>query len=272
MRETYPNVHLFGLDFFGGCLDDLLQKVHQHLSQKTYTKPLVIFTPNPEQIVLSQHDKNFLKDLQAADIRIADGTGLVVASRLRGEPPFLFERIPGVEVVRQMLTANTSDEKRILVIGGRAYDKKTIENWEMRNVEGLSSAELTALKKLSHSRSIFWLPGYENVSQPASHEEEKIKEVVSTVQPDIVFVAFGAPAQERFITEHLDLLKSSNVSVAMVVGGSFDFLTGKAKRAPEWAQQNGFEWLYRLVQEPYRWKRQLRLIEFMWLTFKMLLV
>lgn len=88
---------------------------------------------------------------------------------------------------------------------------------------------------------------------------------VNIPKVDILFVAFGSPKQEIWIYENLDKLP---VKVAIGVGGAFDFLSGKIKRAPFWIRKAGLEWLFRLINQPWRIKRQLALIKFVILILK----
>ena len=88
----------------------------------------------------------------------------------------------------------------------------------------------------------------------------------------MVFVAFGAPWQEKWVIEHEELLNKSGVELVMVVGGSFDMLLGGLKRAPMWIRAIGMEWLFRLAQEPRRFKRQLKIFKFVGLATKDLIV
>ena len=74
-------------------------------------------------------------------------------------------------------------------------------------------------------------------------------------------MAYGAPQQDKWIARNLDRL---GVPVAMGIGGSLDFIAGRQKRAPKWVQRLGLEWLYRLMREPWRWRRQLALPRFVW--------
>jgi len=78
----------------------------------------------------------------------------------------------------------------------------------------------------------------------------------------------GAPHQEEWILEHRQLLKNSGCLIALTVGGAIDMILGKLTRAPLWMRRFGLEWLYRLIQEPWRWKRQTRLIKFAWLVMR----
>ena len=92
--------------------------------------------------------------------------------------------------------------------------------------------------------------------------------MIKQIKPRLVFVALGAPTQELWIAQHRNLLRKNNVEIAMAVGGSFDYLLNKVPRAPRWMQKLGLEWLFRLIIEPWRIKRQLRLIGFIALTIK----
>jgi N-acetylglucosaminyldiphosphoundecaprenol N-acetyl-beta-D-mannosaminyltransferase len=96
---------------------------------------------------------------------------------------------------------------------------------------------------------------------PAPAEEDDIVERIRAARSDVLLAAFGAPAQDLWIARNLSRLQ---VPVAMGVGGSLDFIAGVAKRAPVWIQRIGLEWLYRLIREPWRWRRQLALPRFVW--------
>lgn len=94
---------------------------------------------------------------------------------------------------------------------------------------------------------------------PHPAEDDAITARVLAAQPDILFVAYGAPAQDLWIARHQEGLR---VPLAMGVGGAFDFVAGVRRRAPPWVQRGHLEWLYRLIQEPWRWRRQLALPRF----------
>lgn len=89
-----------------------------------------------------------------------------------------------------------------------------------------------------------------------------LKEKISV---DILFVALGAPKQEMWMHENW---KDINAKAVMGVGGAFDYVSGKVVRAPKWMRKVGLEWLYRLVRQPWRWSRQLSLLEFVYVVFK----
>ncbi|MEX0896195.1 MAG: WecB/TagA/CpsF family glycosyltransferase [Patescibacteria group bacterium] len=123
-------------------------------------------------------------------------------------------------------------------------------------------------KKHTKAVEIFWTPGFEEVRQQTEAEKKQLKQIIMQVRPSIVFVAFGAPDQEAWLIEWQSVLQQAGVVLAMVVGGAPDILLGKISRAPKTMQQLGLEWLYRLWQQPWRWRRQVRLLEFIWYAIR----
>ena len=94
-------------------------------------------------------------------------------------------------------------------------------------------------------------------------ENLEIVKKINVYKPDLLLVAYGAPWQEKWIYRHLGEIKAK---VVMGVGGAFDYLTGRVKVPPDWINGIGLEWLWRLAHEPWRWRRQLRLLKFVWLV------
>lgn len=273
---------------------DLLAKIDDHLTQSDSV--LTIFTPNSEQLVQAAHQPKFARTLQQADVLLPDGMGVVWASRiLKSHPEIspISQRIAGVELVEHLLRLAQKKGLKVLLVGGRGYEGSTsmfsddLSQGEKR-VDSLkqiclptstpdSASVLNPAPKLStkdvqassgskdggDTCCLYWTPGYNSVQNPEKAEEEALVSTISRqLQPDIVLVAFGAPWQEWWVESHLGLLQSSGVKLVMTVGGAFDFLTGKVRRAPGWMQRLGLEWLWRLIHQPWRWRRQLRLIEF----------
>lgn len=209
--------------------------------------PLVVFTPNPEQLVLAKEHPQFAQSLAAADVCIPDGSGLVWLMNKTATPPV--QRIAGVDVVAQLL--KISPTERFALIGGRGYGQKF--------------AETNALLSLGNA-TVHWNAAYADVAHPTPAEEEKLTFWLKQEKPTVVFVAFGAPFQEAWALTHKEQLGTLGVKVVMVVGGSFDVLTGKVRRAPEWMKSAGLEWLFRLLQEPWRLGRQLKGAKFFWMA------
>jgi N-acetylglucosaminyldiphosphoundecaprenol N-acetyl-beta-D-mannosaminyltransferase len=236
-----------------------LQKPAQATDQ-----PLLIMTPNPEQVVLTRTDPVFLTHLQQSDLLMPDGIGLVWASKLlslRTDKVALQERIAGREVVVELLRRAAEHDWSVLVIGGRELGSQGI----------LLPVHLDDSLPAYSSRRWFWLEGYQAAAKPTAREESAVITAITRLHPQIVFVALGAPHQESWLITHRQLLSDSGVKIAMAVGGSFDVLTGRLRSAPTWVTAIHLEWLFRLSQEPHRWRRQLRLVRFCILTVRELL-
>lgn len=249
-----------GKSFFSKGIDRLLVSLESKVIETT--KPLVIFTPNPEQIVLASQKPEFSANLDQANILLPDGIGVVLASKLLGVikgQPSISQRIAGVDVVQELLRLSSQKKWSVLLLGGKDYADHLAEI----QVQGISQQTQLSLQ---------WLAGYDFVETPTIEEEKIVAQTLKQQKPQVVFVAFGAPWQEKWVVEHLELLKQSGVEIVMVVGGAFDMLLGKVIRAPFIVRALGLEWLFRLVQEPWRWKRQLKLITFMGLVLREIFV
>jgi N-acetylglucosaminyldiphosphoundecaprenol N-acetyl-beta-D-mannosaminyltransferase len=190
-----------------------------------------IVTLNPEFLLLAQKNQEFFWVLNQATLSVPDGIGLKFAGWLRGVNLL---RYSGANLVNYLLKLAYHKHLRVAVI-----------NWK----KGLSSDEdiLQAVKKLYPHLKFLVL------SMDRGSHDYDLKNL-KAFQPDIVFVALGAPWQDVFIKRRLfnDL---PNIKIAMGVGGSFDFLTNKIKRAPKLFQKFGLEWLWRLIMQPWRIKR-----------------
>jgi N-acetylglucosaminyldiphosphoundecaprenol N-acetyl-beta-D-mannosaminyltransferase len=103
------------------------------------------------------------------------------------------------------------------------------------------------------------------VGTPADADAPQIIAHIRAARPDILFVAYGAPKQDLWIGKHREAL---GVPAMMGVGGSFDFIVGVQKRAPRWVQRLNLEWLFRLLTQPWRWRRQLALPRFVWAVIR----
>ena len=198
-----------------------------------------IATVNPEFVMKAQEDKSFLEILQGADLCLADGIGLVLASRWLNQP--LPERVAGSDLVYEIAALAAKRNWRLFLLGAAAGVAK-----EAANVLSEQFQDLAIVGTYSGS--------------PDIEENDRIVELINESQANILYVAFGAPKQDIWIYRNRNSL--SSVRVAMGVGGSLDFITGRATRAPKWIQNLGLEWLHRLYQEPWRWRRMTALPRF----------
>ena len=250
-------VKLFDFAIFADKKTVLLEEVEKILLAKKKEKKSAfkIFTPNPEQVVQAKKDQEFKQNLKKADLLVPDGAGLVFASRglqQRGKlSDKIEERITGVDLVEFILQFLVEKDLKALIIGGRDYDCAS------------DRSVLTEVKN-----NLFWTEAYVDKEDFLVEEEEALERIIEDLKPDVIFVALGAPFQEKWIIEHQVLMNRVGVKLLIAVGGSFDFILGKVSRAPKWMQNLNLEWFYRLVQEPWRWKRQTRLIEFLSLLWQ----
>ncbi|MDI6731982.1 MAG: WecB/TagA/CpsF family glycosyltransferase [Candidatus Margulisbacteria bacterium] len=231
------------VSFAGVKVDNLslleaIQRVGKYLQE---SRPHLIVTPNPEIIVTAQKDHELREIINNADLRVPDGISMVVVSRILGRP--LKERVSGIDLMLKIIE-KYGDKFKIFLLGSapgiadEAADKLVQKYPALKIVgtmHGFFGDDLEALQKIENC------------------------------QPDILFVGLGAGRQEKWLNHHL---KNLNLPVAMVIGGSLDVISDRKKRAPFWTQKMGVEWLYRLFTEPQRWKRQLALPKFLWLTFR----
>jgi N-acetylglucosaminyldiphosphoundecaprenol N-acetyl-beta-D-mannosaminyltransferase len=198
-----------------------------------------IATVNPEFVMAARRDPAFLAVLQAADLCLPDGVGLLWASRWLRQP--LRERVAGSDLVYEIAGLAAERGWRIYLLGGGP---------------GVAEDAATLLTMLYPQLNVAGT----YAGSPDTAENEAILRRVNRSGADILYVAFGAPRQDKWIARNR--LALTHARIAMGVGGSLDFITGRANRAPIRVQRLGLEWLHRLIQEPWRWRRMLALPRF----------
>lgn len=214
---------------------EALRRVEQFIQEGT---PHQIITANAEIIYRGYRDKKLSRTLNKAHLVTADGMGVVWASRYLKDP--VQERVTGIDLMRSICS--------------KAQEK----GWKLYFLGAAPGVAEKAVLKVLETYPKCRIVGYDH-GYFSPEEEPKVIENIKKVQPDILFVAMGAPKQDFWIREHLQEL---GVPVCMGVGGSFDVLAGNVERAPEWMQKRGLEWLFRLYKEPKRWRRMLALPRF----------
>ena len=218
-----------------------------------------IVTPNPEMLVYANKHLDYQDKLNKADIALPDGVGVLLAGAVLGRP--LQERITGVDFVEKLCQAGAKLPLSIGFLGGK---------------EGVAErAAECLLRKYPYLNIVFvaeeWGEKGFMINDLRFKNDNKGKRIINhksyilNQSIDILFVAFGVPKQEEWIYKNLPKIP---VKAAMGVGGAFDYFSGNVQRAPFIIRFLGFEWLYRLIAQPWRWKRQLALIEFVQLVFK----
>jgi N-acetylglucosaminyldiphosphoundecaprenol N-acetyl-beta-D-mannosaminyltransferase len=200
-----------------------------------------IATVNPEFVMTAQQDEPFRQVLNTADLCLADGIGLVWAARWLGRP--VPGRVPGSEFVYHLAGLAAENGWRLFLLGASP---------------GVAEA---AAAVFQHRYPHLIIAGT-YAGSPAPAENDQIVQRINQSMADVLYVAYGAPRQDKWISRNRQTL--TTVRLAMGVGGALDFVTGRAVRAPRWLQRLGLEWLHRLYREPWRWRRMLALPRFVW--------
>jgi N-acetylglucosaminyldiphosphoundecaprenol N-acetyl-beta-D-mannosaminyltransferase len=217
---------------------DTLTLVQQFMAEPRLHQ---IATTNPEFVMAAQQDDVFRQVLWGADLCIPDGIGLIAAARWLRRP--LPQRVPGSELVYHLAALAAEYGWRLFLLGAAP-----------------GVAEAAAVRFQQQNPDLVIAGTYAGSPDPA--ENEAIIQRINDSQADMLFVAYGAPKQDKWIARNKANLPT--VRLAMGVGGALDFVTGRAIRAPRWLQKLGLEWLHRLIYEPWRWRRMLALPRFAW--------
>ncbi len=233
-------VNILGIPFIHITLQGMVAKLSSHLANK---EKAFVVTANPEIALAAHKDKNQKALLAKASYITADGIGVVKAAKMLGTP--LPERVTGFDLFISLLEVANEKNYGIYLLGAKDdVLKQTISEINRR---------------------------YPNVSVVGSHHgffdwnDKAIEQEIIEKKPDMVFVALGFPRQEKWIGERISQFEKG---IFIGIGGSFDVLAGVVKRAPVFWQKLNIEWLYRLLQQPTRWKRMLALPRFAFTILK----
>jgi len=201
-------------------------------------RPRFVISVNPERIMHAGRDPAFAAVLRQADLALADGAGVLWAARRLGHP--LPGRIAGVDFVKALAARGATAGWRFFFLGGAA---------------GVAE---TAGRVLRDAYPGFILAG----AQPGSPDpvsDATTTEAVRSSRAQVLLLAYGAAAEEAWLARNLE---HSGAIIGLGVGGAFDFISGRARRAPPWMREHGLEWLHRLGRQPWRWRRMLALPRF----------
>lgn len=219
-------MNILGVKIDNLSREEILEKIEGFLQGNDFHQ---IATINPEFILKAQEDGEFKKILNNCDLNITDGFGIKLAFLRVGKK--LKTRIAGVDLMEEIL---------------KIANDRGLEIFLVADKNGLSTYEET-------KNAIF--KKYPNLKIGGVNLDKNISSYeLQVASREIIFCSFGAPFQEKFL-HSLKTLNDSKIRLTMGVGGSFDYLTGKIKRAPQWMRQLGLEWLFRLIQQPNRFRR-----------------
>lgn len=210
---------------------------------------LLIGVVNAAKIVNMQRSERLRRAVLAADVILADGMAVVWAARLLGRP--LPERVAGIDLMSELLARGGREGWRVFLLGAERHVLEQVVASVARDCPGIV---------IAGARDGYFRP----------HEEPDVAEEIRAARPDVLLVAMSSPRKEEFLAKYAD---SCGAAVCHGVGGAFDVVAGRVRRAPRLWQKLGLEWFYRLAQEPRRlWRRYLETnTRFAWLLLKALL-
>jgi N-acetylglucosaminyldiphosphoundecaprenol N-acetyl-beta-D-mannosaminyltransferase len=268
------------IPLFGGNKGRVLEIVNSWNREKK-PKLRLIATINPEHVMAGLKDRKYGELLGRTDLNVADGIGLVWGREVVKKSNLKIknlsklgkniliklvlrlwigfwvgvrvlkkemkgELIPGCDLMVDLIELAAKNNKKVMFLGG----------WGDRAQRAASNLKF----KIENSKLKIEIVGFEG--EPKYSEIEVLNKV-REYKPEMLFVAYGMKRQEEWIWRNREALEKAGVRLAMGVGRSFDYLSGDLKRAPEGWQKTGFEWLYSLLKEPKRWRRQLALGKFL---------
>ncbi|MBE9178353.1 WecB/TagA/CpsF family glycosyltransferase [Oculatella sp. LEGE 06141] len=230
-RATVLGLPLHLLEDYPAWLIDQIQQ----------QKGVHVVTLNAEMAMQAEQNSALATIVQQADLVIPDGSGVVLYLSLRGKR---VQRCPGIELAELLLQRSPHCQQpcSVFLYGGQPGVCQQAAEVLQQRIPGL------AIAGSQH--------GY-----LSTDEQHQLRQTLADCQPRIILVGLGVPRQELWIAEHRHLCPHA---VWIGVGGSFDIWAGTKVRAPEWLRNNHLEWVYRLYQEPWRWRRMLALPRFAW--------
>lgn len=228
-------------------MDQALEKVRDLL--KSPGKHYIV-TPNPEFLLAARHDSEFKKILNEADLDIPDGAGLKLSGIIKNT-------VTGTDLMERLISLSCDKGLTVGLIGGQDGVAEKLKECLLKKYPKLNvilangDLEVNSLGESTYR---------------SKNVQKTISDVINSNQKalDFLFVALGHVKQEKWIFKNLPHL---NVKVAMGVGGAFDYLSGEIPRAPYFIRASGFEWLYRLITQPWRIFRILSLIKYLYLIW-----
>lgn len=229
------SVQLFGIQLSRRTMDETVALLMQAIQQRRTTH---VITANPIMLMTGFEDLSFYSMLQQADLVVPDGDGIVWAAAHLKKP--VAERVAGYDLVQRLFHVGSSRAWRVYLLGST---REVIETAAER-----VKSKYPGLQIVGTHHGYF-----------QSSEDQRILQEIKESAADLLLVGRSTYTQDPWIAQYKHML---NVPVMIGVGGSFDVMAGKLKRAPIWMQRYKLEWLYRLIQEPKRFRRMLVLPKF----------
>ncbi|MBE6714119.1 MAG: WecB/TagA/CpsF family glycosyltransferase [Ruminococcaceae bacterium] len=239
---------ILGVRFSNCTKAEALEHIKDRILSNVRT---TVYTPNAEIAQQCIESENFCNIVNAGDLIIPDGIGIIKAAKMLRTP--LKEKIPGVELGEEILKLSKQLKLKVFFFGGNCGDSKN---------KCVSQVCSERFKKEGVDIVGFRHGYYKKVGE----ENRETLKIINSSGAQVLFVCLGSPLQETWINENMDYLP--NIKVFLALGGSLDVYSGSIKRAPELFIKLGLEWLYRLIKEPKRIKRISKLPRFYFTVLK----
>lgn len=226
---------IMGLQFDNITMEEALDAAKALLQGEHAAR---VVTPNAEIAYEALRDENMRTLLNSAELMLPDGAGVVLASKILKTP--LRQKVAGVDFADGLLGVLETTGQSLYLLGSKP-----------------GIGELAAQKMMQKHPKL----RIAGIADGYFQDEAPVIDKINASGADVLFVCLGAPKQEQFMARHQ---KALHVKLMAGLGGSLDSFAGTVKRAPKWMIRLNLEWLYRLIKEPKRFKRMLRLPKYLW--------
>lgn len=230
------------ISLYGVKIDDVGLDGAVELALTERSEPCWVVTPNAVMLDACRKDRRYVALLNRATLSLADGKGVLLAARRKGTP--IGSRVAGIDFGEALMRRAARDGLRVFLLGGEDGVAQKAAQVLTDRYEGLCVC------------GSYW--GYFNKE---GEEDRCVCDMIRALRPDILFVCFGFPLQEIWISKHLDSF--DDVRVIAGLGGSLDVWSGKLRRAPEIVSRVGMEWAWRMLREPRRLKQLPSIVSFL---------
>jgi len=225
---------VLGVEFDNLNMEEAASKAFELMEQR---RSAYVVTPNPEIVWMCRDNSALKESVAEADLVVPDGIGVIYGAKILGTP--LKERVPGIDLGTDLFTRLSESGKTLYLLGAKpGIAEKAAEN---------ISKQFDGIKICGTADGYF-------------KDDAPVIEKINAVAPDLLLVCLGAPKQEIWMHSNAAKL---NVGLMMGLGGVLDVFAGTVQRAPERWQKLGLEWLYRLIKQPSRIKRMIKLPMFL---------
>lgn len=248
-QPTSSQWNVFGLPIH--LLEDYPGWLIRQLQQR---RGVHVVTLNAEMSMQAEQNRALANIIRHAELVIPDGAGIIFYLRLQGKRA---QRCPGIELAEALLRQSAKASQELSLVTGKPSSSSPYSVFFYGGAPGVGQAAADVWQQRVPGLSIAGTQhGY-----ISAEEQLELQQTLKDLQPNIILVGLGVPRQELWIAEHRHLCPHA---IWIGVGGSFDIWAGTKTRAPGWLRNNNLEWVYRLYQEPWRWRRMLALPQFAW--------